>query len=57
MIDLKKKLRLTFVPAAAVIRRERALSGMIGRKVFVDGKKFMFKILVLYIIYIYDTFY
>ena len=42
MIDSKKKLRLTFVPAAAVIRREQALSGMIGRKVFVDGKNFIF---------------
>jgi len=25
------------VPAAAVIRREQALFGMIGRKAFVDG--------------------
>jgi hypothetical protein len=38
MIDSKKKLRLIFVPAAAVIRQEQALFGMIGRKEFVDCK-------------------
>jgi len=42
LIYSKKKLRLIFVPAAAVIRREQALFGMIGRKEFVDGKKFIF---------------
>jgi hypothetical protein len=50
------KVSANFVPAAAVIREGQALSGMIGRKVFVDGKysyklnlKFIFKI-------IYNTF-
>ena len=42
MIYSKKKLQLIFAPAAAVIRREQALFGMIGRKEFVDGKKFIF---------------
>ena len=42
VISLVRKMTVTkeeapanFVPAAAVIRRERALSGMIGRKGFV----------------------
>jgi len=37
MTFLKNKLRLIFVPAAAVKRRGRALSGIIGRKEFVSG--------------------
>ena len=32
-----KKAPANYVPAAAVIRRERALSGFIGRKEFVGG--------------------
>jgi len=53
MIYSKKKLRLTFVPAAAVIRREQALSGMIGRKGFVDGKKiYILKINMIYFLYL-----
>ena len=34
-----QKAPANYVPAAAVIRRERALSGFIGRKGCVDGKK------------------
>ena len=37
MTFLKNKPRLIFVPAAAVKRRGRALSGIIGRKEFVGG--------------------
>ena len=37
MTFLKKKLRIIFVQAAAVKLRERALSGIIGRKEFVGG--------------------
>ena len=32
-----KKAPANYVPAAAVIRRERALSGFIGRKASADG--------------------
>ena len=32
-----KKATANYVPAAAVIRRGRALSGFIGRKAFVGG--------------------
>ena len=34
---LCQKAPANYVPAAAVIRRERALSGFIGRKEFVGG--------------------
>ena len=34
---VKEEAPANFVPAAAVIRRGRALSGIIGRKGFVDG--------------------
>ena len=34
---VKEEAPANFVPAAAVIRRGHALSGMIGRKGFVDG--------------------
>ena len=34
---LRQKAPANYVPAAAVIRRERALSGFIGRKEFVGG--------------------
>ena len=37
MTVIKEKAPANFVPAAAVIRRGRALSRMIGRKVSVDG--------------------
>ncbi len=37
MTVTKEEVPANFVPAAAVIRRGRALSRMIGRKVFVDG--------------------
>jgi hypothetical protein len=37
MTFLKNKPRLIFVPAAAVKRRGRALSRIIGRKEFVGG--------------------
>jgi len=37
MTLLKEEAPANFVPAAAVIRRGRALSGMIGRKEFVGG--------------------
>ena len=56
MTLIREEAPANFVPAAAVIREGQALSGMIGRKVFVDGKysyklnlKFIFKI-------IYNTF-
>ena len=40
-----EKAPANYVPAAAVIRRERALSGIIGRKGCVDGNKsFLLKI-------------
>ena len=35
MTVAKEKAPANYVPAAAVIRRERALSGIIGRKAFV----------------------
>ena len=41
MTLLKEEAPANFVPAAAVIRRGRALSRMIGRKVSVDGYKFI----------------
>ena len=34
---LNQKAPANYVPAAAVIRRERALSGIIGRKEYVGG--------------------
>ena len=37
MTLLKEEAPANFVPAAAVIRRGRALFGMIGRKEFVGG--------------------
>ncbi len=37
MTVLKEKALANFVPAAAVIRGGQALTGMIGRKGFVDG--------------------
>ncbi len=37
MTLFKEEALANFVPAAAVIRRGLALSGMIGRKEFVDG--------------------
>ena len=37
MTLLKEEAPANFVPAAAVIRGGRALSGIIGRKVFVGG--------------------
>ena len=37
MTLLKEEAPANFVPAAAVIRRGRALSGMIGRKEFVGS--------------------
>ena len=37
MTVIKEEAPANFVPAAAVIRRGRALFGMIGRKVSVDG--------------------
>ena len=40
MTVVKKEAPANFVPAAAVIRRGQALSGIIGRKVYVDGKIF-----------------
>ena len=36
---LKEEALANFVPAAAVIRRGQALSGLIGRKGFVGGLK------------------
>ncbi len=36
MIYNRKEVPANFVPAAAVIRRGQALSGIIGRKGFVD---------------------
>ena len=37
MTLIREEAPANFVPAAAVIRRGRALSGMIGRKEFVGG--------------------
>ena len=37
MTLVRKEALANLVPAAAVIREGRALSGMIGRKGFVDG--------------------
>ncbi len=37
MLVLFKKARANYVPAAAVIRRLLASSGLIGRKAFADG--------------------
>ena len=39
MTVIREEAPANFVPAAAVIRGERALSGMIGRKGFVGGYK------------------
>ena len=38
MTVIKKEAPANFVPAAAVIRRGQALSGIIGRKEYVGGK-------------------
>ena len=38
MTVLNKEVTANYVPAAAVIRREQALSGFIGCKGCVDGK-------------------
>ena len=40
MTVVKKEAPANFVPAAAVIRRGRALSRIIGRKGYVGGKLF-----------------
>ena len=40
MTLIREEAPANFVPAAAVIRRELALSRMIGRKGFVDGNLF-----------------
>ena len=40
MTVIKKEAPANFVPAAAVIRRGRALSRIIGRKGYVGGKLF-----------------
>jgi|JI91814CRNA_FD_contig_123_52826_length_1382_multi_5_in_2_out_0_3 hypothetical protein len=38
MTVIRKEVPDNFVPASAVIRKEQALSGMIGCKEFVGGK-------------------
>ena len=43
MTLVEEEAPANFVPAAAVIRRERALFGITGRKGFVDGK-FLLKV-------------